>query len=131
MDLLQLLKGIDYEIIGDFRNSEINAVQFDSRKIVNSDLFAAVNGVDTDGHLFIDKAVENGADVIVCEKVESVKEKVLYIIVGNSAETLAVLAANFYGNPSSKLKLVGITGTNGKTTTATLLFDLLRRSLFL
>ncbi len=124
MNLSQLLNGIDYELIGDFRNPDINAVQFDSRKVVPSDLFVAVNGVDTDGHLFIDKAIENGADVIVCEKMDSAKEKVLYIVVENSAGALAVLASNFYGNPSSKLKLVGITGTNGKTTTATLLYDL-------
>ncbi len=104
---------------------EVNGVCFDSRKVQPGFLFVAVKGTLSDGHLFITKAIDSGAKAIVCETLpDTVAEQVTYVTVKNSAQALGVIAANFYGNPSEKLKLTGVTGTNGKTTTATLLYQL-------
>lgn len=104
---------------------EINAVEIDSRKVKEGTAFVAVKGVATDGHTFIDKAIEKGATVVVCEKLPaSLNETVLYVEVENSAAAAAYMAHNFSGRPSEKMKLVGVTGTNGKTTIATLLYKL-------
>ena len=112
------------ELIGD-KDLDINRVSFDSRTVEPGTLFFAVKGTQVDGHDYIDKAVEKGASAIVCEKLpKTLKEGVTYIRVDNSAYVLGVGVANFYGNPSRKLKLVGVTGTNGKTTIATLLYRL-------
>ena len=103
----------------------INHLVFDSRKVKAADVFVAVRGHALDGHQFIDKAIRNGASVIVLEQLPAtIAEKTTYLLVDNSAEALGQMAAAFYDHPSQQLKLVGITGTNGKTTTATLLFDL-------
>lgn len=100
-------------------------IHFDSRKIEKGDTFVAIVGTVSDGHDFIEKAIENGANKIVCQKEPLKKyEGVEYCVVSDSSEELAILADKYYGHPSSKLKLVGITGTNGKTTTATLLYEL-------
>ncbi|MBN2683335.1 MAG: UDP-N-acetylmuramoyl-L-alanyl-D-glutamate--2,6-diaminopimelate ligase [Bacteroidales bacterium] len=107
--------------------ASINSIEFDSRKIEKGACFVAVKGYVADGHKFIDTAIQNGAIAVVCETMpENTSEKVFYVRVENSAEALGILASEFYGNPSSKLKLVGVTGTNGKTTTATLLFNLVK-----
>jgi UDP-N-acetylmuramoyl-L-alanyl-D-glutamate--2,6-diaminopimelate ligase len=104
---------------------EITAVTADSRKVTENALFVAVKGTTVDGHQFIQKAVDAGAGAIVCETLpETLQKEVSYIKVNNSAEALGHIASNFYDNPSEKLKLVGITGTNGKTTTVTLLYNL-------
>jgi len=104
---------------------EINELVFDSRAVKFNDLFIAIKGAAVDGHNFIDKAIENGATVIVCEdKPLKLNENVNYVIVDDAHKTLSVLANNFYDKPSKKLKLIGVTGTNGKTTTTTLLFNL-------
>jgi UDP-N-acetylmuramoyl-L-alanyl-D-glutamate--2,6-diaminopimelate ligase len=109
----------------------INAIQFDSRKIQNSDLFVAQKGLIFDGHKFIDKAIELGATVIICEEFPvSLSDKVTYVKVECSNEALAIIASNFYNNPSSKLRLIGVTGTNGKTTIATLLYNLFQNAGF-
>jgi len=90
-------------------------------------MFIAIEGLQSDGHNFIESAVESGANVVVCERFpEKTSEAVCYLLVENAAEALGVFSANFYENPSQKLKLVGVTGTNGKTTVATLLFRLFR-----
>src|SRR5690554_1603481 len=90
-----------------------------------NDLFVAIKGAVVDGHDFIDKAIANGASVIVCEeKPKELNGKVNYVVVDDAHKTLSVLANNFYDQPSKKLKLVGVTGTNGKTTTTTLLYNL-------
>ncbi len=103
----------------------INHLVFDSRKVKAADVFVAVRGHALDGHQFIDKAIRNGASVIVLEQLPAtIAEKTTYLLVDNSAEALGQMATSFYGHPSQQLKLIGITGTNGKTTTATLLFDL-------
>lgn len=112
------------ELIGD-KDIDVIKVTFDSRQVEQGTLFFAVRGTQTDGHDYIDKAVEQGAVAIVCETMPStLKPNVTYVRVGNSAYVLGVGAANFYGNPSRSLKLTGVTGTNGKTTIATLLYRL-------
>ena len=106
-------------------DKEIAAVVFDSRKMVEHAAFVAVKGVQADGHLFIEKAILNGATVIVCEILpEKLLPQVTYLEVKDSSLALANMATNFYGNPSKELNLVGITGTNGKTTTVSLLHKL-------
>ena len=106
-------------------NIEVNDLQIDSRKIGNGSCFIAVKGSAADGHLFIDKAIAGGASVIVCEVLPNeLKDTITYIQVDSTASSAGLMAHNFYGEPSTKLKLVGVTGTNGKTTIATLLFKL-------
>lgn len=106
-------------------NIEVNDLQIDSRKIGKGSCFIAVKGTAADGHLFIDKAITAGASVIVCEELPGeLKENITYIQVDSTASTAGLMGHNFYGEPSTKLKLVGVTGTNGKTTIATLLFKL-------
>jgi len=103
------------------------AVHFDSRKVVDGSLFVAVRGTVTDGHNFIDQVIDKGAIAIVCEEMPANRKKgITYVKVKDSGIALAIIADNYFDHPSSKLKLVGITGTNGKTTTATLLFKLFR-----
>jgi UDP-N-acetylmuramoyl-L-alanyl-D-glutamate--2,6-diaminopimelate ligase len=106
-------------------NIDINDVQIDSRKVQKGSLFVAVKGVAVDGHQFIAKAIEQGAIAIVCEEMPSTqKDGVTYVQTNNSAEAAGLTAHNFYDQPTTKLKLVGVTGTNGKTTIATLLYKL-------
>lgn len=106
---------------------EIENVAFDSRKVKKGTLFIAVKGTQVDGHDFIVQSVKSGAVAVVCERMpDEVSEEVTYVAVKDSARALGLIASNFYGNPSSRLKLVGVTGTNGKTTIATLLFNLFR-----
>ena len=112
------------EIKGD-KDIDILDITFDSRKVSEGSLFFAVRGSQVDGHDYIEKAIEKGAKAIVCELLpKELADNVTYIQVDNSAYVLGVSASNFYGNPSKKLKLVGVTGTNGKTTIATLLYRL-------
>jgi UDP-N-acetylmuramoyl-L-alanyl-D-glutamate--2,6-diaminopimelate ligase len=106
-------------------NVAVSSICFDSRKVQSGCLFVAIKGTQSDGHMFIDKAIASGAVAIVAEKMpEVISDKVTCITVKNSAKALGIIASNFYGNPSSKIKLVGVTGTNGKTTVATLLYKL-------
>lgn len=106
-------------------NIDINDVQIDSRKVRKGSLFVAVKGAAVDGHRFINKAVEQGAVAVVCEEMPSSQiEGPTYVQVSNSAEAAGLIAHNFYDQPTTKLKLVGVTGTNGKTTIATLLYKL-------
>lgn len=103
----------------------INAVHIDSRKVKKGSLFVAVKGVAVDGHQFINKAIEQGAVAVVCEQMPaSQKRGVTFVQTNNSAEAAGLIAHNFYDQPTTKLKLVGVTGTNGKTTIATLLYKL-------
>lgn len=112
------------EIIG--KNTvDVNEIQFDSRKVKAQDVFVALNGAEQDGHTYIDRAIELGAIVIVCEIIPAVKQQgITYVMVENTAITLGIMASNYYDNPTKDLQLVGITGTNGKTTTVSLLYDL-------
>ena len=123
------LKDILYKVslleVAGTTDINIAAIHFDSRKVVAGSLFVAVKGTQSDGHEYIDMAIEKGAVAVVFqEKPTLVKEGVTYIQVENSARALGLIASNFYGNPSGKLKVVAVTGTNGKTTTVTLLHKL-------
>ena len=107
---------------------EISAVVFDSRKVEAGCVFVAVSGTQVDGHQFVAQAIEQGAVAVVCERLPEEKtDGITYVQVGNSAEALGIMAANFYDNPSAKLHLVAVTGTNGKTTVVTLLHQLFIR----
>jgi len=104
---------------------DVSGIQSDSRKIVAGNVFVAVKGVGVDGHLFIEKAIEKGATVVVYQTAPATfNNNVVYISVEESAVALGIMAANFYKNPSAQIKVVGVTGTNGKTTIATLLYKL-------
>lgn len=103
----------------------VNSLESDSRKIELDAFFIALKGVSVDGHQFIDKAIRQGAKAVLCEEIpDTIVNGITYVVVKDSAEALGLIAGHFYENPSHKIKLVGITGTNGKTTTATLLYHL-------
>ncbi len=105
--------------------AEVKDLQIDSRRITAGSCFIAVKGAAVDGHEFIDKAIDCGAIIIVCEALpQQLKTGITYIEVENSLEAAGTMSHNFYGEPSAKVKLIGVTGTNGKTTIATLLFKL-------
>lgn len=105
----------------------ITEIHFDSRKVQLNDAFVAIKGTQSDGHDYITKAVEQGALAVICQELpKQIINGVTYVVVENSQKTLALMAANFYGNPSESIELVGVTGTNGKTTISTLLYDLFK-----
>ena len=128
---MKLLKDILYktgilEVIGS-TNIAISSVCFDSRKVSRHSLFVAIKGAKADGHQFIDQVIDEGTIAIVCEELpEVIREKVSYIKVANASAALGYIASNYYDIPSASIKLVGITGTNGKTTTVTLLYHLFK-----
>ncbi|MFA0962820.1 UDP-N-acetylmuramoyl-L-alanyl-D-glutamate--2,6-diaminopimelate ligase [Roseivirga sp. BDSF3-8] len=126
---MMALKDIVYRVslksVSGDMNDSVTGITFDSRAVNKGDLFVAVRGTATDGHLYIDKALEKGASAIVCEELPAdLKEGVTWIEVENSAKALGLIASNYYNNPSSRLSIIGVTGTNGKTTTVSLLFRL-------
>ena len=126
---MQTLQDILYkvrlkQVIGN-TNVAIKSIAIDSRKVTEGCVFVAINGVHSDGHSFIDQSIASGAVAIVCETVPTeIKEGITYIEVKDSSEAVALMAHQFYGEPSRKVKLVGVTGTNGKTTIATVLYKL-------
>lgn len=130
---MKQLKDILYKVSVDAvygdTNIEVSQVIFDSRKVQKGDVFVAQKGVTVDGHLYIEKAISLGATFVICEDLPKDRvDGVTYVQVQDSNETLAIVASNFYDNPSSKLHLVGVTGTNGKTTIASLLFQLFQKA---
>lgn len=128
---MKLLKDILYkagtnEVVGS-TNVAIEKICFDSRNVSKLSLFVAVPGTQVDGHQYIEQAIGDGAVAVICERLpEQLSDKVTYVKVENCSKALGIVASNFYENPSEKIKLVGVTGTNGKTTTATLLYNLFR-----
>ena len=128
MRLSELLKNVEtLNIVGDVE-VDITGVNIDSRRIEKGHLFVAIPGTVTDGHKFIPKAIEQGASAVLCEKVpEEQTSGVTYIQVASTEDAVGKVATLFYGDPSRKLKLVGVTGTNGKTTIATLLYNMFRK----
>ena len=128
MKLEEILKSVNVcRWAGDL-NIEVTDIQMDSRLVKPGCLFVAVKGTQTDGHAYIGKAIAGGAAAIVCEILpEQIDDKVTYVQVSDSEDAVGKLATTFYGNPTEKLDLVGVTGTNGKTTIATLLYEMFRR----
>jgi UDP-N-acetylmuramoyl-L-alanyl-D-glutamate--2,6-diaminopimelate ligase len=128
MKLDKILKNIVVVSSSGKRNPEITAIVFDSRKVVPGCLFVAVKGTKTDGHGYIHVAITTGATAVLCENLPESQEKdINWIKTDDSARALGIAASNFYGNPTDSLKLVGVTGTNGKTTIATLLYRMFRK----
>lgn len=128
MNIERILKGIEIISMSGMKVTEITSIEFDSRKVTSGSLFVAVRGYKTDGHDFINSAIASGASAVICETLpESRGNKVCWIKTSDSAKALGLAAANFHGNPSASLKLVGVTGTNGKTTIATLLYRMFLR----
>lgn len=128
MKLTELLKNVKPLSIAGNAEVDITGVNIDSRRIGPGHLFVAIKGTQTDGHAYIGKAVELGAAAVLCETVpEERKEGVTYVTVESTESAVGPVATLFYGDPSAKLKLVGVTGTNGKTTIATLLYNMFRR----
>jgi len=118
-----LLKGINVVAVTGNDNVVVTTVEFDSRKVTRGSLFVAVRGTSSDGHDFIPMAVASGASAVICEKLPvNPLSNICLILTDDSASALGIAASNFYGNPSSSMRLVGVTGTNGKTTIATLLY---------
>ena len=127
MKLEEILNGINIAEIKGNVTKEISGLEIDSRKIESGHMFVAVRGTQTDGHAYIGKAIEKGASVIVCETYpDNLDSDITYIKVNDTEEVVGKLATAFYGQPTSKLKLIGVTGTNGKTTIATLLYNMFR-----
>lgn len=125
LKLSDILYKVHIKAVSGSTDVVVSGVQIDSRKVSNRSVFVAVRGVAVDGHQFIAKAIEQGAIAVVCEDLPAERnEGVSYVQVDDTAEAAGVMAHHFYGQPSTKLKLIGVTGTNGKTTIATLLYKL-------
>ncbi|MDB4920860.1 UDP-N-acetylmuramoyl-L-alanyl-D-glutamate--2,6-diaminopimelate ligase [Mucilaginibacter sp.] len=125
--LSDIIEGLAFTELQGSADIEITAIVFDSRKVIPGCMFVAVKGTIVDGHDYILQAIKEGAVAVICEELPSrVTGEVDFLMVADSAIALGIVSANFYENPSSKLKLVGVTGTNGKTTIATLLYKLFR-----
>lgn len=131
MILKDILYKVSLDIVIGATDVSINQIQFDSRAVQSDDVFVALKGSIVDGHDYIEKAVSKGATAVILEELPDYQdESVTYIKVENAHNALALMADNFYDNPSKKLKLVGVTGTNGKTTTTSLLYQLFKKSGF-
>ncbi|WP_291653678.1 UDP-N-acetylmuramoyl-L-alanyl-D-glutamate--2,6-diaminopimelate ligase [Clostridium sp.] len=129
MKLLDLLKGVNYELLEGALEKEVNHIQYDSRKVNEGDLFVCLTGFEVDGHDYANKAIEAGAKVVLCEKKINIKrEGVTVLLVNEGRKALATMSANYYGHPTKSLKLIGVTGTNGKTTTVYLLKSMLEKA---
>lgn len=127
MRLKEIISNIHLlDAVGDL-DREVKGIEIDSRKAEEDSLFAAIRGTQVDGHRFIPLAIEKGASIILCEQLpEQLSEGVTYLRVASTEQTIGPVATAFYGNPSAKVKLVGVTGTNGKTTIATVLYNMFR-----
>lgn len=131
MLLKEILYKVALEVVHGLTDVEVNNIQFDSRKIETNDVFVAIRGAISDGHEFIEKAISLGATVIVCDTFpDNLLSQITYIKVKDTNVALAYLATNYYDNPSQKLQLIGVTGTNGKTTIASLLYQLFKKAGF-
>ena len=129
--LSEILKNVTIESTIGSTDVAINKLEFDSRKLVANDVFIAIRGSVADGHNFIDKAISLGAIAIVCDTFPNeIQDSITYIQVKDTNSAMAFMASNYFDNPSNKLKLVGITGTNGKTTVASLLYQLFKKAGF-
>lgn len=126
--LSSLLKNVSVKQLQGAADTTVSGITYDSREVVTGCMFFAVKGTRVDGHNYIDQVIEKGASAIVCETLpENINAQVAYVVVADSSFASGIIASNWFNNPSEKLQLVGITGTNGKTTTVTLLFNLFRQ----
>ena len=131
IELKNILYKVTINVVVGSTSIAINELQFDSRKVTEKDVFVAIKGLESNGHDYIDAAISQGAIAIICEKIpENIIDNVTYVEVDSSHKALAIMASNYYGVPSENLKLIGITGTNGKTTIATLLYQLFKKAGF-
>jgi UDP-N-acetylmuramoyl-L-alanyl-D-glutamate--2,6-diaminopimelate ligase len=129
--LKDILFGVSLTAVSGTTNCRINAMCFDSRKVSLDDVFVAIKGTQTDGHQYIEKSINAGARAIICEELpDKIVDGITYVEVDNGNRALAIMASNFYGNPSKNLKLIGVTGTNGKTTVSSLLYQLFKKAGF-
>jgi UDP-N-acetylmuramoyl-L-alanyl-D-glutamate--2,6-diaminopimelate ligase len=127
MKLMKLIEGVEVKKIAGDPLREVEGIAYHTKQIGKGFLFAAIRGLEVDGHQFIEEAVQRGAGAVVSEEEREVSDRTL-ILVPNSRQALAKISSNFYGDPSSRLKLIGITGTNGKTTTTYLLESIFRKA---
>ncbi len=130
---MKILKDILYKVtinaVVGSTSTTVNKIEFDSRKVETDDVFIAIRGTLADGHNYIEKAIKDGATSIVCEVLpETLQDGITYVEVENSNQALAFMAANYFEHPSENLKLVGVTGTNGKTTVTSLLYQLFKKA---
>lgn len=129
ISLKDILYKVTLDAVVGSTNTLVRNIHFNSRKVAINDVFVAIKGSVTDGHQYIENAVKQGAIAVVCEQLpKKTKSGITYIQVDDSSRALAIMAANYYGNPSENLKLVGVTGTNGKTTIASLLYQLFKKA---
>ncbi|QGU95114.1 UDP-N-acetylmuramoyl-L-alanyl-D-glutamate--2,6-diaminopimelate ligase [Clostridium bovifaecis] len=128
MKLLEMLQGIEYNVMQGEVNLEVSAVQYDSRKVNKGDLFVCIEGFNVDGHDYVESAIKNGAAVIICSKDVALNLKCAIVKVKDTREALAIIASNFYRKPSESIKLIGITGTNGKTTSTYMIKSILEHA---
>src|SRR5699024_9645794 len=129
IQLKDILFKVAIEAVKGTTDISVDELSFDSRKIGENAVFIAIRGLAADGHQFIEKAIKQGAVAVVCEEFpEEITDSVTYVKVKDTQEALAFMASNFYGKPSENLKLTGITGTNGKTTIATLLYEMFKKA---
>ena len=128
MKLEELLRNVTVKAVEGAADTDIMDVDIDSRKVAKGHLFVAIRGTQTDGHQYIEKAIEQGASAILCEEMPAERRReVCYVQVDSTEAVVGQVATTFHGNPTSKVKLVGVTGTNGKTTIATLLYNMFRK----
>ncbi|EOU1681491.1 UDP-N-acetylmuramoyl-L-alanyl-D-glutamate--2,6-diaminopimelate ligase [Clostridium perfringens] len=131
MILKSLLKGLDYEVIKGNEESKVQNIRYDNRKIEQGDAFVCVKGFKVDGHSFIGDAIKKGARVLIVQEEVSVQEDITIIKVKDTRKALAIISSNYFGNPKDKLKIIGITGTNGKTTSAFIIKSILEKAGFM
>lgn len=131
MILKSLLKGLDYEVIKGNEESKVQNIRYDNRKIEQGDAFVCVKGFKVDGHSFIGDAIKKGARVLIVQEEVSIQEDITIIKVKDTRKALAIMSSNYFGNPKNKLKIIGITGTNGKTTSAFIIKSILEKAGFM
>ncbi|MDZ4963398.1 UDP-N-acetylmuramoyl-L-alanyl-D-glutamate--2,6-diaminopimelate ligase [Clostridium perfringens] len=131
MILKSLLKGLDYEVIKGNEESKVQNIRYDNRKIEQGDAFVCVKGFKVDGHSFIGDVIKKGAKTLIVQEDVSVQEDITIIKVRDTRKALAIMSSNYFGNPKNKLKIIGITGTNGKTTSAFIIKSILEKAGFM